>query len=115
MVRGDVAPILHGAPARPRFNAVDRGVPDLLTPNDVLEAERATIVHHPLGHLAARRSGHLYHPSQSVPMHLLRARRGKDRSAWAVKLTPPPSEHIKSIAFPQQWSDVPGQAQSRVQ
>ncbi len=79
MVRGDVAPVLHGAPARPRFNAVDRGVPDLLTPNGVLEAERATIVHHPLGNLAARRSGDLCHPSQSVPIHLVRARRGKDR------------------------------------
>jgi hypothetical protein len=31
------------------------------------------------------------------------------------KLTPPASEHMKSMALPQQWSEVPGHEQSRVQ
>lgn len=40
---------------------------------------------------------------------------GTRKEAKTNKLTPPADEHIKSTAIPQQWSLVPGQAQSLVQ
>lgn len=59
MVLGDVASVLHGAPAGPRLDAVDRGVPNALTPNHILEVERAAVIHHPLSDLTAGRGRNL--------------------------------------------------------
>lgn len=47
MICSDGASVLHVAPLRPRHDRVLRWVPDLLTPDDVLEIERGAIVHGP--------------------------------------------------------------------
>ena len=59
MVLGNVAPVLHVAPAGPSLDAVDRRTPDFLAPDDILEVECAAVIHNPLGDLAAGHGGHL--------------------------------------------------------
>lgn len=44
VVLGQVTPVLHRPPAGPSTDGVLRGVPDLLTPDDVLEVERRAVV-----------------------------------------------------------------------
>ncbi len=62
MVLRDVAPVLHGAPAGPRLDTIPPRGPDALAPDDILELERAAVVHDPLGDLPARHGRDL-HPS----------------------------------------------------
>lgn len=53
VVLGDIAPVLHGAPAGPAGDRVLGGRPDLLAPDDVLEVEGARVVHDPFGDFGA--------------------------------------------------------------
>ena len=53
VVGGDIATVLHGAPAGPGLDTVHRRVPDPLAPNYVLEVECGAVVHDPLGDLPA--------------------------------------------------------------
>ena len=57
VVLGDVAAVLHRAPAVPSLDPIYRRVPDPLSPDDVLEVERAAVVHNPFGNLLARSGG----------------------------------------------------------
>lgn len=60
MIRSDGASILHCAPLRPRFDGVQRRIPDLLAPDDVFEAEGSTVVHDPFGDGFSGRGSHLF-------------------------------------------------------
>ena len=46
MIRGDGSSVLHLAPVGPRSRGIDRGIPDLLAPDDVFELEAVSILHH---------------------------------------------------------------------
>ncbi len=48
--------IFHSSPLRPRFDTVCARVPDFLTPDNILEVERTTIVHDPLSNRLSRGS-----------------------------------------------------------
>lgn len=53
MVLSNVTAVLHRTPAGPRFDAILRGVPNLLAVDDILEVERPPVVHRPLSKLTA--------------------------------------------------------------
>lgn len=53
------ASVLHSSPFSPWLPGVPRWVPDLLTPDDVLEIETAAVVHNPLGDRSARLGANL--------------------------------------------------------
>lgn len=102
VVLGQAVSLLHGSPVLPLFFClVYRSSPNLLSPDDVLEVESTTVLHAPLGNLFSGKCSRL----------MLSVSR---KNTWKIrdKLTPPPSEHIKSVARPQQWSELPGQEQS---
>lgn len=48
MIFSNGTSIFHSSPLRPRFDTVYARVPDFLTPDNILEVERATVVHDPL-------------------------------------------------------------------
>lgn len=47
VIVSDGASVLHIPPLRPGLDGISRRGPDLLTPDDVLEAERSPVVHDP--------------------------------------------------------------------
>jgi hypothetical protein len=93
MIRSNVTTVLHWLPAGPWAHLVV-GVPDSLAPDHVLDFLSRGSVHYPLGNLLAGHRGSL---EARLCQHFW--------SYWSskgVNLTPPASEHIKSIASPQQ-------------
>jgi len=104
MVLSQVAAIFHGSPVLPvLLSLIDRGSPDLLSPNDILEVESVAVPHAPLGDFFSRKGSRL------CPISIQCFGLEYDRKR---ALTPPASEHMKSVARPQQWSEDPGQEQS---
>lgn len=60
MVLSQVTTIVHGSPALPvLLRLIDRGSPDLLSPDDILEVQSAAVPHAPLGDLFARKGSSL--------------------------------------------------------
>ena len=59
VVVGDGSAVLHDAPRGPGLDGVDRGVPDALAPDDVLDLLRGSIAHGPLGEGLAGHGGDL--------------------------------------------------------
>lgn len=56
MVLSQVAAIFHGSPVLPvLLSLIDRGSPDLLSPNDILEVESVAVPHAPLGDFFSRK------------------------------------------------------------
>ncbi|KAI9780284.1 MAG: hypothetical protein M1816_003126 [Peltula sp. TS41687] len=94
MVLRDRSSIFHLSPPGPGLDRVQGGIPDLLTPDDVFEVEVSAMIHDPFGDGTT----------------------GFGRIKWKGKgeHTPPPLEHIMSVAIPQQCSLSLGQGQSRL-
>lgn len=68
VVRSQRPTILHSSPARPTLLLILRRAPDLLAPDDILEAERVAVLHYPFGDFLTGKSSilHRTHPvSQS--------------------------------------------------
>ena len=57
MILGNVATVLHGAPARPGAGGVLGWAPDLLAPDDILEVDAVAVVHDPFSHVDTGESG----------------------------------------------------------
>lgn len=60
VILGVITTILHSAPLIPGLGRVAAHRPDLLTPDDILEVERATILHHPFGNRSSGFGSLLY-------------------------------------------------------
>jgi hypothetical protein len=91
MIVGDRPSILHWSPLRPWHDRVSRRVPDLLSPDDIFESQRSTVVHDPFSDRFPNLGRHL----QAVLANRGTMNRGETP-------TPPADEHMKSIAIPQQ-------------
>jgi hypothetical protein len=59
VVGGDGASILHLSPLRPWLDRVLRRIPDLLSPDDIFESKRSTIIHDPFSDRRSARGRHL--------------------------------------------------------
>jgi hypothetical protein len=66
MICSDGPSVLHLPPLRPWLDRVLRGIPDLLTPDDVFESERSTIVHDPFSDGLSDSGPHLYKWTRSA-------------------------------------------------
>lgn len=61
VVGRDVTSIAHLLPLIPALDTIRSGIPNPLTPDHILELERATVIHDPFGDLAARDGSDLRH------------------------------------------------------
>jgi hypothetical protein len=66
MICSDGASVLHLPPLRPGLDRVLRWIPDLLTPDDVLESERSTVVHDPFRDGLSDSGPYLYKRTRSA-------------------------------------------------
>ena len=100
MVLGNIPTILHRPPRSPALDAINRRVPDLLAPNDILEIQSPTVVHNPLGNLATRHSGNTTsiraHEIDSLAHTMIR-RSARRAVTNAVDLPDPPRESSNNL------------------
>ena len=61
-----IAPVSHLSPRNPRPDWVPGRIPDLLAPDDVLEVEQPTVLHHPFGHDTAVLCSDLSHEKAPI-------------------------------------------------
>jgi hypothetical protein len=59
VVGGDGPSVLHSSPLRPWLDRVYRRIPDLLSPDDIFELQRNTIIHDPFSDRCPTRGRHL--------------------------------------------------------
>ena len=66
MICSDRPSVLHATPLSPWLDGIFTGGPDLLSPDDILETQRGTVVHDPLSNAATALRSHLYEGPESV-------------------------------------------------